>query len=134
MFSNSHATLSHYRTSLKGRVIDYVIRFNFEESDIKLIVNKTLDIVQKLVEYYRSKDETISARLVARVTYEQLNSERVVSYYHPSYKAEVIEDATEFFITHMLKISERMDSFNQNGSNLVIKNIDEIHIHINTVN
>ncbi|MEL7306376.1 MAG: hypothetical protein AAGK05_00130 [Pseudomonadota bacterium] len=133
MFSNSYATLSHYRTSLKGYIIDYVIRFNCEESDLQQVVNKTLDIMQKLVELYHSKNKTISARLVARVNYQHLNSDHEVTYYHPSYKAEVIEETTEFFVTHMLKISERMDSFNHNGSNLVIRNIDEIHVHINVL-
>ena len=134
MFSKSHATLSHYRTSLKSHIVDYVIRFNDEENDIQQVVNKTSDIVQDLVKHYHVKGKTISARLVARVNYEHVETARNVTYYHPSYKAEVIDDATEFFITHMLKIGKRMDSFNHNGSNLIIKNIDEIHIHLNVMN
>jgi len=134
MFSNSHATLSHYRTSLKAHIIDYVIRFNVDENDIQQVVNKTSDIVQELVKDYHVKNKAISARLVVRVNYENVETGHNVTYYHPSYKAEVIQDATEFFIKHMLKIGKRMDSFNRNGSNLSIKNIVEIHIHLNVLN
>ena len=50
--------------------------------------------------------------------------------FYPSYATEVIDTASDFFYTHMLKIGERMESFNRNGSKLIIKNIEEIHIHI----
>ena len=134
MFSNDHARLSHYRTSLRGRIDDYVIRFNETQTNLDFIIDKTSDIVDMLVTHYRNQDKTISARLVARVKYENVNTKQCVTYYHPSFQAEVIEDPHDFFFTHMLKIGERMDSFNRNGSNLVIISIEEIHVHINVAN
>ena len=55
-------------------------------------------------------------------------------YYHPSYQSETIYEADTFYNEHMLKIAERMDRFNRDGSSLIINTIEEIHLHFSTVN
>ena len=71
---------------------------------------------------------------MARVCYLRVNSEVQVMYYHPSYKSEVIDNPNDFFITHMLKIAQRMDDFNKNSSKLLIDHIVEIHLHVTCLN
>ena len=134
MFSNDFATLTHYKDSLKKKVTDYVIRFNSEQNDLQLIVNGTFQIVQDLIDDYHKNDKTIMGRLVAFVNYYHTENDQIVSYYHPSYKAEVIDEAETFYFTHMMKICKRMENFNSQGSNLLIKNVKEIHLHINVIN
>lgn len=56
------------------------------------------------------------------------------SYFHPSYKAGVIEEADIFYFDHMLNICESMTNFNHRGSNLMIVNVEEIHLHIFVIN
>ena len=131
MFSHDNATLLHYKTCMNGRLNDYVIRFDDEQSNLHVVIEKSFAVFKMLYEKYESEDKRISGRLVALVNYIHLNDDRTVSYYHPSYATEVINDASDFFHAHMLKIGERMESFNKNGSHLIIKNIEEIHIHIN---
>ena len=134
MYSNNCASITHYKDSLKGKIKDYVLRFNDTETNVKDIIDKSFDLVQRLVNDFHSKDQTIKGRLVARVIYQHMETEKIVSYYHPSFKSEIIEDVETFFMTHMLKIGQRMDSFNRHGSNLLIKQIDEIHFHFNIKN
>ena len=134
MFSNNFATLTEYKVSKRKTFVDYVIRFHSEETEIETVIHHSLDIVKQLVEDYHGKDKTIKGRLVALVNYVRINNDTSVSYYHPSLQAEVIDDADNFFCTHMLKIAERMDNMNQHGSNLLIKNIQEIHLHISVIN
>ena len=130
MFSNDFATLTHYK-QFGNRVVDYVIRFHSEQNDVKRIVEHTFDIFQSLIEKYHNDNKTISGRLVALVNYFHMEKEEDVHYFHPSYQSEIIEDAETFFSRHMLKICQRMENFNHHGSNFIIKNIQEIHIHIN---
>ena len=134
MLSNNKASLTLYKGSLRGICKDYVIRFHDEQVCIQNIIHISSDIVQDLIERLHQKDKTLKARLVARVCYLRIGSEEEVMYYHPSYRSEVIEDATEFYMTHMLKIAQRMDNFNKNGSKLLIKNISEIHVHVSCQN
>ena len=133
MFSNDFATLTPYK-HFGTCLFDYVIRFHSEQNDMSEIVEHTLDIVKSLVQYYHDNNKTISGRLVAFVKYFHIEKEEVVNFFHPSMKTEVIHDAEEFFVNHMLKICERMDNFNHHGSWFIIKNIHEIHIHINVLN
>lgn len=134
MFSNDFATLSEYKVSFRKRNVDYVIRFHTEQTDIHLIIKRSFEIVKQLIEKYQREDKTIKGRMVALVNYVHTVTEKSVSYYHSSFQHEVIEDAVDFFSTHLLKIAERMENMNRHGSNLMIKNIQEIHIHITVIN
>ena len=134
MFSNNEATLTLYKNSLRGVCKDYVIRFNEEQVSIEKIISISSDIVKQLIDSLQKEDKTFKGRLIACVSYLRIGNEEEVMYYHPSYRNEVIEDANEFYMTHMLKIAQRMDDFNKNGSKLLIKNISEIHLHISCQN
>ena len=133
MFSNDFATLTQHK-HFRNRLVDYVIRFHSEQNDMDVVVEHTLDIMKSLVQKYHDDNKKISGRLIAFVKYFHIDKEEEVNYFHPSYKTEVIDDAETFFIRHMLKICERMDNFNHHGSYFIIKNIQEIHIHINVLN
>lgn len=129
---NSHACLSHHKTSVRGKIRDYVMSFNDKQDDLNEIVNRTSELVEQLFSSFN--DKRVSGRLVAKVNFNHLNSEtQQVSeraYHFPSYASEEVIDVEDFFIRHMMKIASRMDSFNENGSNLVIKNIEHIHIQL----
>ena len=60
----------------------------------------------------------------------QSDEQSLRTYYFPSYKAEQIEDVEDFYVRHMTKIASRLDSFNHNGSNLVIENVECIFIQL----
>ena len=132
VFNNEFACLTHYKTSVKGKVIDYVINFNQKQHDINDIVNQTLSLVEELFQSFKNK--RIIARIVAKVNFSHVNmnssEESVRPYHFPSYNAEQVEDVEDFFIKHMMKIASRLDSFAKNGSNLIMKNIEHIHIHL----
>ena len=134
MYSNDKVTLTLYKESFRKVCRDYVIRFSEEQHRIEEIIHISSDIVKQLIGDYHRKDKTVSGRLVALVKYIRANSNDEVVYYHPSYQTEVIEDANDFFVTHMLKIAQRLDDFNKNGSKLFIKAIVEIHLHLTCVN
>lgn len=134
MFSNDFATLTHYKDSMKKKVSDFVIRFHSEESDLQRIIQHSFQVVKDLVNDYHNRGKTIMGRLVAFVKYYHVEKEEIVTNYHPSYKTEVIDEADNFYFSHMLKICERMEDFNQQGSNLIVKNIEEVHLHINVIN
>jgi len=134
MLSNNDTTLTLYKDSFRGVCKDYVIRFHNDQTSIENIIHISCDIVKQLVDQLHREDKTLKGRLVARVCYLRLGSEEEIMYYHPSYRNEIIEDATEFYMTHMLKIAQRMDDFNKNGSKLMIKNISEIHLHVTCQN
>ena len=132
LFSTSFACLQHYKDSLRGKVKDYVISFNEPEQDIETMTEATFEVVQQM--FLTFSDRRISARLIAKVDYFQLNNEHQTvnerSYHFPSYSSEEIVDVYDFFVRHMMKIASRMDSFNANGSNLLIKKIEHIHIQL----
>ena len=127
---NDYGELDFYKESLKGVVQDYVISFNAKERDIQMIVDKTLDLIQLLFNKFRN--ETVRARLIAKVNFIHVNDEQQIvenrSYHFPSYHSEVVRDVNDFFIRHMMKIATRMETFHANGSNLIIDNIEHIHI------
>ena len=134
MYSNNFATLTEYRVSKRKTVADYVIRFHLEQTDIQAVVKHSFDIFKQLVEEHHHKNKTLKGRLIALVNYIHMIKEESVSYYHPSLQTEDINDAEKFFHTHMLKIAKRMENMNHQGSNLLIRNIEEIHIHITVTN
>ncbi len=124
-FSNEFGKLCFYKSSLKGKVQDYVISFNEHQTQFELILGDTLNLVQMLFEKF--KDKIIKARLIAKVRF--LNKVGDIYYHHfPSYQAEIVYDVNDFFIRHMEKIASRLDNFNEKGSNLLIDSIDHIHI------
>ena len=54
--------------------------------------------------------------------------------FHPSYQSEIIDDVDDFLTSHMFKIAERIQDFNEKGTNLLIKHISEIHLHVSCIN
>lgn len=134
MFSNNFATLTEHKVSKRKTLTDYVIRFHSKQDDINVVMRHSFDIVKQLVEDYQRKDVTIKGRLVTLVNYVHTINENTVSYYHSSFQNEVIDNVEDFFYSHMLKIAERIENFSHHGSNLLIKNIEEIHLHITVIN
>lgn len=134
MYSNEEATLSLYKENVKGMCRDYVIRFKHNQQDIEHIIPLCFDIVSQLINDFHRRDKTVKGRLVALVHYTREATGAEVRAYHPSCQSEVLEDAKDFFITHMLKIVERMSDFNRQGSNLQIESISEVHLHITCIN
>ena len=132
MISNDCAYLDFYKQSLKGRVQDYVISFYDNPNDFDAVLMRTSTLFQRLIETFSNK--RISARLVAKVNFEHINNisgnteER--SYHFPSYSNEDVIDPYDFFVRHLQKIVSRLDTFNSSGSNLLLKNIEHIHIHL----
>lgn len=125
--SNDCAFLKLYKRSQKGTVHDYCISFKSEQQDIAHVVSITKDLFLKLI-----SKEFLKSRLVAKVCFIHFNNttnETEERYYHfPSYQSELVTNAEEFYQRHMEKIASRLESFNNGGSNLVIKNIEHIHI------
>lgn len=138
MYSNEEATLTLYKDVLQGQHQDYVIRFNHEQQSIEEVIQISSDIVKLLIDEFHQKDKTIKGRLVARMCYIRINKENdtadEITHYIPSYRSEIIDNAQDFFITHMMKIGQRMENFNANASNLIIHNISEIHLHVHCMN
>ena len=129
-FHNDCAFLEFHQLSAKGIFQDFIISFNEEQTSIRQVLKITLDLFQQLVEKFT--DKLISARLIAKVNFIHINNvtnEIEERFYHfASYKSEKVYDANEFFTRHMTKIASRLDSFNVNGSNLLLKNIAHIHV------
>ena len=129
---NTHGTLCFHRQSLRGVVQDYIISFHEQECDIELMLAKTYDLFERLIEHYH--DKQLKARLVAQVNYMRVDdSHQVLGYedYHfASYSLEHVEDPQDFYQRHMTKIASRMDSFHQHGSRLLINTIKHIHIQL----
>lgn len=131
-FSTSFACLQHHKDSLRGKVKDYVISFNEPQQDIEVMTEATFEVVKQLLLTF--EDRRICGRLIAKVDYFHFNNEQgdvtERSYHFPSYSSEEITNAYAFFKRHMLKIASRIETFNCNGSNLLIKKIEHIHIQL----
>ena len=129
-FRNDCAVLNFHKESVKGRVKDYQVSFNDEQREIQRLIPLTLDLFRQLVDTFT--EGRLHARLIAKVNFSHVNpltdevTER--AYHFASYKSEKVSDVNEFYQRHMRRIAERLDSFNINGSNLLIKNIAHIHI------
>ena len=132
-FSNDFAKSSIHKDAFKKTACDYVIRFNSEQNNLDHIVKNCFEFVKRLVAEYHEKDETISGRLILKANYHPVGKEEVVTYYHSSPYTETIDSAEDFYFTHMLLICARMEDFNRHGSNLLIKNVEEIHFHVNVL-
>lgn len=109
-----------------------MISFHEIQCHIEDIIWETAELLQQLVDSFR--DKRVKGRLVAKVNFIHLNfhsnEEEIRAYHFPSYQAEEIENVEEFYVGHMTRIASRLDSFHTNGSNLVIKNIEHIHIQL----
>lgn len=134
MFSNNFATSSVHKDTFKKKACDYKICFKTEQNNIDNIVKNCFEFVRRIVSYYHEKDKTISGRLIAKVNYHRFNKEEVETYYHTSSTTEIIDSAEAFYFVHMLLICDRMNDFNRHGSNLLFKNVEEIHFHVNILN
>ena len=133
MYNNDDITLSLHKECFGGAAQDFVMRFKKQETSIEDIIAISSTVVKRVIDTYQRKRTVVFGRLVARVVYTTLSDNEPVVYYHPSYRSERIHDAKDFYTRHMMKIVQRMDNFNRNGSNLIIKNIDEIHLHFSTL-
>ena len=135
MYENEYGNISFHRKSKKGIVQDYVIRFNGVTANLQQIVDETTELVEELIDSFKSG--RIVGRWIAKVNFEHFNFERNEtsdrSYYFPSYHAEDIRNVKDFFQRHMMKIASRLEDFNENGSNLVVKNIEYIFIQLSVV-
>lgn len=130
MYANKQATLKLYKETLKGVCQDYIIKFNKEQRHVENLIPVTYDVVQQLINDLRLHDKNVKARLVALVCYTREEKNEEMRVYHPSYQSEVIDNVKDFFTAHMMKIAQRMEEFNRRGSNLIIKSILEIHLHV----
>ena len=129
--SNEFGNVCFYKSSFYNRVLDYQIDFKSAEVDFSSLVDKTFDLFMKVLE--RCKGNRVLGRLVAKVNFIHTNTdgrEEERTYHFPSYKTQEIQDPLLFFKSHMLKIANRLETFNKEGSNLVLKNIEHIHILI----
>ena len=131
-FSNQFAHLSLHKTSLKEKVRDYALKFNSTQQNIEEIIPETISLIENFLQSFNVKQ--ICGRLIAKVNFIHFNSttneQTQRSYYFPSYKAEIIENVEDFYVRHLTKIASRLDSFNVNGSNLIIENIECIYIQL----
>ena len=129
-FKNDSACLELYKEAFKNKVQDFIISFNEEQTSIENVLQVTSNLFRQLINSY--DNSRIYARLVAKVKFIHFNSlneeteERV--YHFPSYTYEYVFDTEEFYERHMQKIASRLETFNRNGSNLLIKNIEHLHI------
>ena len=123
-FKNDCATLSFHKQSLRGTVADYVITCHEHQVDMGCLIANTYELFMKLMAHYNDA----KVRLVAKVIFKHIPTEELRAYHFGSYAAEYVDDPQDFFERHMMKISHRMDDFNDHGSNLMIYNISHIHI------
>lgn len=130
--SNDVADVCEYKTSLKGMFTDYIVTYHRDEMDIVFVLNSTYELFLSIIGLYNKHD--VAGRLVAKVNFLQLNQETneetVYPFHFTSLKTEQIFDPKDFFTRHMYKIAERLDNFCSEGSNLILKNISHVHIHI----
>ena len=134
-FHNNRATLDFHRQSVRGTVKDFVISFHEDQRDIEQVLRLTLDLFQQLMKTFNGK--FVTGRLVAKVNFIHFNKEtdenEERAFHFSSFKSENIKNETDFFKRHMTKIASRLESFNANGSNLLIKSIEHIHILLNVL-
>ena len=128
-FTNNNACLKLHREAFKSQLQDFIISFKQEHTTIEEVLQITSDLFDQLIKSY---DKPLQARLVAKIKFIHINEtakeieER--SYHFTSYQYEHVLNTNEFYQRHMQKIASRLDSFNRNGSNLMIKNIEHVHI------
>ena len=132
--SNTFGNVCFYKSSFHNRIFDYQIDFKNVEVDFSMLVNKTFDLFTKVMERYEG--DRVLGRLVAKVNFLHMNAdgrEEERTYHFPSYKTHEVEDPLLFFKSNMMKIANRLETFNKDGSNLLLKNIEYIHILITKI-
>lgn len=134
-FKNDFCSLKFHKQSLRGAVRDYIVSFAKDECDIELVITRTAKIFEQLMETL--KDYKVSGRIVAEIEFVKVNllneSIEVVSFHFASHKTETIYDVEEFYENHMRKIVSRLDQFNHQGSNLLLRRIKHIHLQLNVL-
>ena len=70
-YSNDFCNLQFYKQSLKGRVQDYVISFNDNQTDFHAILDKKLDLFLKLYENFSNRN--VLVRLIAKLNFYHMN-------------------------------------------------------------
>ena len=128
---NDRGKLTFNRQSVRGLVQDYVITFNDNETSIEEVIEDAYDLFNKLMEKF--KDKTIKVRLIVKIEFASVRDTKEIEtrhYHFTSYQAEYVNDREEFFKRHMSKIASRLNDFNKNGSNLIMKRILDCHIAI----
>ena len=128
--ANDCAHLCFHKQSLKGAVIDLIIHFHQDETEIESVVDKTFDLFDHVDRELKSC--IYKARLIAECEYQRLNAVQEViettSYHFASYSSERVTNAQSFYTRHLEKIASRMDTFHKQGSNLIFQRIKHIHI------
>lgn len=131
-FSSEFGCLCFHKTSLRGKCHDFKLLFNESQDNVEMIIDPTSDLFRQLINSYNN--QRMKARLIAVVNFAHVNNEQHTiterRYHFTSYAAEEVDDIDDFVTRHLCKIASRMDSFNRNGSNLLIKNIENIYISI----
>lgn len=130
--ANDFCNLTFHRQSIKGLIRDYIISFNEDETDLELVIGKTLDVFVQLME--RFKENRVKARIIAEIEFARVNNENEVATFHfASYQADWVNDSEQFYVSHFQKIISRLDQFNNRGSNLLIRRIKHIHLALNVI-
>lgn len=136
--ANDYGKINLSKSGFNGILRDYTLKFNEKEMNIDLVLNESLELIQQLFQMLQHPNKRIKARLIANVSYYHVDGVNKIieerTYHFPSYSAEEVYDVEEFFVRHMQKIISKMDSFHINGSNLVINQIQHIHIPISFIN
>ena len=100
---------------------------------IEQVLRLTLDLFQQLMKTFNGK--FVTGRLEAKVTFTHFNKEtdenEERAFHFSLFKSE--KKKKDFFKRHMTKIASRLESFNANGSNLLIRSIEHIHILLNVL-
>ena len=128
---NNRGKLTFHRQSVRGLVQDFIITFNDNETSFEDVIEDTYELFNKLMEKF--KDKNVKVRLIAKIEFASIRDNKEIEFHHyhfTSYQAEYVDNRKEFFIRHMLKIASRLNDFNRNGSNLVMKRICDCHIAV----
>ena len=104
--ANNCSNLCFHRLTVRGVVQEYIISFDKEESDIYIVLSKTYDLFEQLMEHY--KTNFVKARLIAQVNYLRMNDKQEViddeDYHFASYRSQEVNDNYEFYSRHLFKI------------------------------
>lgn len=97
--------------------MDTSLRFNEYQRQIENVIPIPFDVPKQLINELSLKEKNYRQDwLLLHLRKESRNK-----CLHPSYKSEFIKNIEEFFASHMMKISQSYEEFNQKRSNLFIK-------------
>ena len=87
---NEFCKLCFHSQSLRGVVQDYIISFEDDEVDLNLVVEKSYDLFEKLMEHFKNKN--VKARLIAQINFIRMNDRNEIvgneDYHFSSYSQE----------------------------------------------